>query len=252
MVAPRKYPLSDVKILYGLASGRCAFPNCRRELILDPVPGDCRKQIGKIAHIVGHSGGGPRADPSYPQGKLDTYHNWILLCPTCHDIVDALNSAYTIADLRGIKTEHELWVRKSLVAEFLGIGFPELEVAANAIMAGAASPSEDFVIVAPRDKMRRNDLANATHMLLTMGLSKGHEVRDFVQSMSLLDHEFPERMKAGFTKEYLRLRESGLLGGGLFEAMRQFSCGGSSDFKRQAAGLAILCYLFESCEVFEK
>jgi hypothetical protein len=34
--------------------------------------------------------------------------------------------------------------------------------------------------------------------------------------------------------------------------LRQFSCGNSPDFKRAAAGLAVLSYLFERCEVFER
>jgi uncharacterized protein YydD (DUF2326 family) len=29
----RKYPSADVKILYGLAAARCAFPDCREELV---------------------------------------------------------------------------------------------------------------------------------------------------------------------------------------------------------------------------
>jgi len=66
-----------------------------------------RKQIGKIGHIVGHSDKGPRGDPNYPRDKLETYENWILLCPTCHDTVDALDSRYTVADLRRLKAEHE-------------------------------------------------------------------------------------------------------------------------------------------------
>ncbi len=79
MATPRTYPPKDVKIPYGRAAGRCAVSNCRKELILDGTEHDDTKQIGIIAHIVGHSDDGPRGDPGYPREKLDTYENWILL-----------------------------------------------------------------------------------------------------------------------------------------------------------------------------
>ena len=71
MVKTRKYPQNHIKILYGLAAGRCAFPDCRKPLILDATS-DQIQQIGEIAHIVAHSPSGPRADALYPKEKLDT------------------------------------------------------------------------------------------------------------------------------------------------------------------------------------
>ncbi len=252
MTARRKYPLPDLKILYGLAAGRCAFPRCRREVVLEDSIEEGRKQIGKIGHIVGHSDQGPRGDQDYPQGKLDTYENWILLCPTCHDTVDTVESRYTVAYLRTLKEEHELWVRTSLGTEMPGIGFQELEVVAWAIATSANAPSEDFSVTSPQEKMERNELTKPVQMLLTMGLSKAKEVHSFIQQFAVSDSEFPERLKAGFAAEYQRLRANGMSGDALFEALHQFSSSGSREFKRQAAGLAILAYLFELCEVFEK
>jgi hypothetical protein len=145
-----------------------------------------------------------------------------------------------------------MWVCTSLAVEMADIGFPELEVVAKAIAASASMPSDDFLVTPPRDKMARNSLTNQVHMLLTMGLSKSKEVLCFIQHISLADSQFPERLKAGFVAEYERLRATGISGDALFEEMRQFSSGGSREFRRQAAGLAVLTYLFECCEVFEK
>jgi len=91
----RKYPLADVKILYAKAAGRCAMFSCRIDVVLDKEPYEKSKQLGKIAHIVAHSPTGPRANPEYPQDKLDGYDNWILLCPTCHETVDLLDTKYS-------------------------------------------------------------------------------------------------------------------------------------------------------------
>lgn len=252
-MTPRKYPPADVKILYGLAAGRCTFPNCRQEVILPETKNDpLKQQIGEIAHIVGRSDSGPRSDLNYPREELDAYKNWVLLCPTCHEKVDAQDSTYTVEGLRKLKAEHEGWVRTSLATEMPGIGFAELEVVAKAIASSASLPSEDFTVIPPLDKMKRNGLSNQVHMLLTMGLSKSKEVYSFVQHISLIDSDFPERLKDRFVAEYGRLCTTGITGDALFEAMREFSSGGSNDFKRQAAGLAVLSYLFEACEVFEK
>lgn len=248
----RQYPPQDVKILYGRAAGRCSFPDCRVDVTLPETLVDRDKQIGKIAHIVGHSDNGPRGDPTYPKEKLDTYDNWILLCPTCHDKVDVQSNTYTIDDLRKIKSEHELWVRTCLIFEMPQIGFAELEVVAKGISGSPTLVSEDFSLIPPKEKMDKNGLTDKVHFLLTVGMSKCSEVSSYVQYMSRIDPDFPERLKTGFVTEYERLRANGLLGDALFESLRDFSAGGSSEFKRQAAGLAVLVYLFELCEIFEK
>jgi len=249
---PRRYPLQDVKILYGKAAGRCSFPDCRVEVTLPETASDGIKQIGKIAHIVGSSDKGPRGDAAYPKEKLDTYENWILLCPTSHDKVDAQSSTYTVDDLRKIKTEHEAWVSNRLVSEIPQIGFAELEVVAKGISSSPLPVSEDYSSIPPREKMDKNGLTDRVNFLLTIGMSKSSEVRSYIQHISRFDPEFPERLRAGFVAEYESLQSDGLQGDALFESLRDFSAGGDNDFKRQAAGLAVLVYLFELCEIFEK
>jgi len=252
MQKSRKYPLPDIKLLYGLAAARCAFPTCKAELVLESSKEPGKKQIGEIAHIVAHSGSGPRGDSEYPSDKLDTYDNWILLCPTCHKTIDALEHTYSTAELRKLKEDHEQWVCSNLALEMPEISFAELEVVSQGIMAPADTPSVDYSVTPPKEKMARNNLTNHVTMLLTMGLSKSREVHEYLQHMAMLDSQFPERLKAGFVHEYERLRAEGTDGDALFESLRHFSSGGCTEFKRQAAGLAVLAYLFECCEVFEK
>lgn len=77
------------------------------------------------------------------------------------------------------------------------------------------------------------------------------EVEEFVEHVAIRDSRFPERLKAGFVAEYSRLKEQGFEGDSLFEALREFAYGRTRNFQKQAAGLAVLVYLFEKCEVFE-
>jgi len=240
-------------MLYGLAAGRCAFPACRRrEVVLDPDPTDGRKQIGKIAHIVGHSDSGPRGDASYPRKKLDTYENWVLLCPTCHDTVDALTSAHTIQNLRDLKTDHEKRVSQQLTVAISAVGFAELDIVTKAIAQNSPPENNDLTLTAPVAKIRKNGLSGRTQFLITMGLSKAREVGRFVEHVAQADPDFPERLKAGFTVEYDRLKVGSVSGDLLFEGLRAFAGGSFQEFSRQAAGLVVLTYLFERCEIFEK
>ncbi len=249
---PRKHPLQDVKILYGLAAGRCAFPTCRKEVVLESDPVDGRKQIGKIAHIVGHSDSGPRGDAAYPRNKLDTYENWVLLCPTCHDTVDALTSANDVKTLRSLKADHEQWVSQKLAIAIPEIGFAELEIVTKAIAQNCPPENKDLTLTPPVAKILKNGLTGRSQLLITMGLSKAREVREFVEHVSQVDSDFPERLKAGFVAEYDRLKTGGVAGDLLFESLRAFAGGSAQNFSRQAAGLVVLSYLFERCEIFEK
>jgi len=248
----RKKPYLDQLTLNRRAAGRCSFPDCKIELTLETKPNKFR-QIGKIAHIVGHSPKGPRGDSSFPSEKLATYQNWILLCGTHHDIIDADESKYSVEKLHEMKKNHESWVRESLDKELMEFGFAELEVAASAILASSSSTNGDsFTVTPPLQKMKKNNLTKPTHKLLTMGLCRSPEVGKYIEEQSKLDAGYPERLKGGFRKEYDRLVSEKLLSDDLFESMLEFASGNSNDFKRKAAGLSILAHLFEICEVFEQ
>lgn len=44
--------------------------------------------IGEIAHIISAGDEGPRADTSLSEEERSVYENLILLCPTCHTVID--------------------------------------------------------------------------------------------------------------------------------------------------------------------
>ncbi len=248
----RKYPIKDVKLLFGFSAGRCAFPGCSTECLREPTAVDGPAVIGKIAHIVAHGDAGPRADPTLPLDKRDCYLNWILLCPTHHDIVDVQPNGHTSAELRKWKADHERRVRESTATEMTAVTFAELEVVTSAIAGGPArEPTLNFKVTNPAAKMTKNGLSDAVHFNLSLGLGKAKEVAAFVEHVATRDAKFPERLAARFVAEYQRLRAEGFSGDVLFESLVQFSSGGDRGFTRMAAGVAVLAYLFEKCEVFE-
>ena len=245
------------KILLAYRSGdRCALPDCGRNLSKgesgDPI------NVGEAAHIAGKNPGSARYDKNMPPKNRDYYNNLIYLCGTCHTIIDAIpqgENDYPVERLHKIKNDHEQKVRDAIADAFVDIGFPELEEATLWIMQinlQQTAPDNDFSVIAPEDKINKNALGNGSRMIITMGLSISREVRAFIESMAQTDQDFPERLKLGFLQEYYRLRQDGHSGDVLFDLMCRFAQRGFTEQAKRSAGLAVLVYLFETCEVFEK
>lgn len=247
----RSYLDKDIKLLWGLAAARCAYPGCRILCIAEGTALNRSAIFGKIAHIVAHSDSGPRADLDYPKELRDRYENLILLCGNHHDIVDTQHNSYTVDDLHAWKKIHEEWVKTSLKAEIHQVNFAELEVVTKALLGAAMSPVQVFEATPVLEKMERNQISPDNLHIISIGMMKVREVGNYVGHVALVDPDFPERLKGGFVKEYQNQRDQGFRGDELFDRLHQFASGYSSNFKRSAAGLAILVYLFEKCEVFE-
>lgn len=101
--------LSDAKILWGRAGGRCSNPECRADLTKS-LEGEQTFHIGEMAHVIAHSADGPRGNGS---GGSDSYENLVLLCPSCHTMVDKAPGAFPEDRLRGWKVEREKEVELS-------------------------------------------------------------------------------------------------------------------------------------------
>ena len=248
----RSYRSADIALLWSRSGGVCCFPRCNVVCVVEANNADPSAVIGHIAHIEAISDAGPRANPSLSDQQRAAYANLILLCPTHHRIVDAHDSTYTVDMLRGWKAESEKGFSDFLADQMVTVTFAELDTITRALANSGEIHSTSFVVIPPRDKMARNGLTEQTANLLNIGLVQSRQVQHFVQRMSGLDKTFVDRLKSGFVAEYQRQRQAGFDGDPLFEAMRLFSAQGRSDIRHQCAGLAVLVYLFERCEVFEQ
>jgi hypothetical protein len=208
--------------------------------------------IGQIAHIEANSDSGPRPNPRLSDQERNAYPNLILLCPTHHRLVDAQESTYTSGMLRAWKTDQQTRHRELLSQEMPNITFIELEMITRALANdGQVSPSQ-FTVTAPEEKMARNGLTGQSRSLFSIGLVQIRQVQQFVETMGSIDGTFVGRLTSGFLGAYRQNRLAGLEGDSLFEEMRRFSAQGRTDLRFQCAGLAVLVYLFERCEVFEQ
>ena len=104
----------DVKLLWGRAASRCAFPDCRSKLTQDKKAASDSFPLGVQAHIVGDKEDGPRGRSPLSQDERDSYFNLILVCPTHHTVIDKNPEDYPVEKLYLVKAQHELWVEQTL------------------------------------------------------------------------------------------------------------------------------------------
>lgn len=152
-----------------------------------------------------------------------------------------------LSSLYGSNPEQE-----SLVSAMTAITFRELDMVTQGILCMPVPTTANYSVLQPIEKMLKNELTSAIQLRLMTGVIQARMVGGFVENMVNVIPDFPERLKAGFVKEYQRLRAAGFKGDALFNALHEFSCNRSLDYDFKAAGLAVLYYLFEKCEVFER
>jgi hypothetical protein len=169
----RSYKERDLKLLWGLAAARCSNPDCRKPLIKEATESDPHAVLGKIAHINDFSPcpDSPRSDPSLTIQQLNAYGNLILLCGDHHDEIDKQKRTFPRETLLRWKREHEAWVDSRLEQATPGVGFAELQVVCEALLAAAAQPSDQFIPTPPAEKMRKNGLSARLLRKLQLGLS---------------------------------------------------------------------------------
>jgi hypothetical protein len=239
----------DIKTLCLKSGNLCAFPDCNVELAKQGSTGS-NMIIGVMAHIKGKNPTSARYDSSMGDKDRDSYENRVLLCPTHHIEIDKDPNLYTVEKLLEIKTNHEAWVKESLRKEEISITFVELEATTQFLVSKEIQIGEAISVIPPKDKINKNQLSASVEEYIKIGMLKSRLVSQYITQHP--DVDFGERLKKGFVDKYLEFKNNGMSGDEIFLELFEFASSGSSDFKKQAAALAVLTYFFETCEVFEE
>jgi hypothetical protein len=93
------------KLLYFSSGGFCQNPGCNNELYKFFESG-CVTNIEELAHVIGQSKKGPRGNADLDLALRDEFNNIILLCPTCHTIIDKNPEEFPIEVLLKWKKDH--------------------------------------------------------------------------------------------------------------------------------------------------
>ena len=242
------------KILLAFRSGGiCAFPGCAKPLVYTAILGD-DTAVGEAAHIKGEKPTAARYEANMTDAERDHVDNLIYMCEGDHTIIDKVPADWPTPKLLALKAAHETKASAAIAEAFADIAFPELRhaVAWVSSQPPAAPSVPSFVLLPPEEKIKKNDMSNGSRHTIAAGLSSRTTVADFVEAETQFDPDFPDELKSGFLTEYYRLRHQGHKGNELFELMCAFSQRGLKSQGDRTAGLAVLIYLFEICDVFEK
>ena len=244
-------PLWDTKIVCLESCNCCAIPECHKRLVIDSKGNDPKSIIGEMAHIKGEKLTAARYDPNMTDKERNSHENLILLCRDHHKMIDDQPQTYTVERLHEIKRQHQLWADEMTKEEIVNVTFAELSVVTKYLVSGQASTDDSLTLIPPKDKISKNGLSPQISNLITIGMAQVKQVGDFISKIP--DIDFGEHLKEGFVSEYQRQKNAEKLSGDmLFNALFEFATKGCNDFKQRAAGLSVLVYLFEKCEVFEK
>lgn len=236
------------KILWGRGRSLCTICRCRLDITKESGEPFCN---GINAHIEGENPNSARYNPHMTDEERQHYHNLILLCPTHHDEIDKNPEKYTVPYLKQIKKDHEQFILNSIAEEIPNLTFAELEIIVK-YLTGIENfnPSTDYNLLEIEQKLKQNNLNGHVKNYITMGLSNFQTVQDFINKFP--DPTYSIRLKNIFKDKYVELRNNDMTNEDLFYDLLAFSSGNSSDPKLVAAGVSVLAYYFQICEVFEK
>jgi hypothetical protein len=105
-MAIRKSIPNETKLrLFSASAGHCQNPDCLKPLFPEEIGGD--KHIAEMAHVIPHGETGPRHEERPAEEfEPDTFENLILLCPTCHTIIDKAPESFPRVMILGWKRNH--------------------------------------------------------------------------------------------------------------------------------------------------
>lgn len=252
----RKYPIPDMKLLYSRAMGSCCFPACENECVEEDLSTGAISNSGQIAHIEGVGEGSNRHNAKLSLEARDSYPNWILLCGRHHPRIDVdskkVEKTYSVTTIKAWKAEKESRLRSQTQSAMPEVSSTELEIVTKHLLKDPSNSNESYTLLAVTDKIKKNKLSDYVASLLEIGIAKAPEVAYFVNQMEVLSTGFSECLRTGFITNYQNLWSKSYREDALFQAMFDYASQNSKDSRRQAAGLAVLAYYFELCEVFEK
>lgn len=98
-------------LLWARAAGHCEI--CGKDVTRDLVMGNALK-AAQVAHIKADGELGPRYDPSQSEEDRNSIDNLMLLCHTCHKLIDDHPEKYSVEKLQHRKKQYESSVKNAV------------------------------------------------------------------------------------------------------------------------------------------
>jgi hypothetical protein len=100
--------------LWASSAGVCQNPGCRKDLFKSFADGAITS-IDELAHVIARMVNGPRGNGRPPSTERDEFENIIVLCPSCHTLVDKAPHQFPPAMLLKWKESHVEAVKRVLL-----------------------------------------------------------------------------------------------------------------------------------------
>jgi hypothetical protein len=127
------------------------------------------------------------------------------------------------------------------------VGFEQLQPVINAIQ--RRKPDPEAKLTPPsEDKIEHNKLSDDAADLLRFGRRKEARVQDFINK--IVRPDVAEEIAEAVREQYRSLKGLDLEADQIFAHLQRF-IGVQGEPPRQAAALAVMCYFFERCDIFE-
>lgn len=253
-----RVPPAQERVVISRSGNKCAYPGCGLDLTIDATAqGDRPKATGKVAHIAAASPGGPRYDPSMTAAERGSAQNLIYLCGSHHDVVDTQLELHTREFLLEAKLAHEVAVERAVRNALGEVTYEELTVVCAVIASTPGTPQRLGVDLALplQAKIDLNKLGPASVQRITDGLSQAARVEDFINFQNSVAPSFGRSLVARFKSDYYAACAEDLEPDAVFDYLVETAndhAGPRDTPQMRAAALAVIAYLFEICEIFER
>ncbi len=129
------------------------------------------------------------------------------------------------------------------------LGFEELRLVVESIERNTPEANADILSVPP-GKLDANALSDDIRGYLKLGMGRSNRVAEFFRRYH--DPELGDAVAERFKREYAALKNDGHHPDEIFQRLLVFAGGPNRlPLPREAAIMAVLAYLFESCDIFE-
>lgn len=250
-------PPAQEKVLIARSGNRCAYPSCGVELVIPADhPEDRPKAVGKVAHIAAASPGGPRYDATMTEAQRGSADNLIYLCGSHHDAIDSQTNGHTRDSLIEAKADHERTVARAMRQAMGSVTYAQLRLVCQVVGTTPVTSLESIELALPlQEKIDLNSLSEVVSDRIKDGLSQAFRVSSFVGYQSQFDPGFGRSLVAGVKADYYTALSEGLTPDQVFDYLVETAsenAGPRESPELRAAALAVIAYLFEVCEIFDR
>jgi hypothetical protein len=181
--------------LFAASGGFCQNPSCERALFVDT--GSKRIHIAEMAHVFAANDRGPRGNEKLSQAERGAFENLILLCSTCHTMIDKAERDFPDHLLASWKRDHEGRLAKIFGAVHLGSRAEVFSAISPLMQENRAifqeyGPNLDYredpeseMAAAWQRKMRERIIPNSRRVLATLEANRDHTVEGEIRTLEL-------------------------------------------------------------------